>query len=285
MAVRPDVAELLRAGHGDRTIARQVGVSIGTVTRARAELGLPKARGGFKAAGSVEDFFWRRAKPVDGGHIEWTGHRNGKGTPTIHWNGNSVSALRVAYMIRAGREPIGYAHVTCQHPGCIAPACVADSAVTPRRGHHRSAAGRKPTTSREQIAAELKAGHSDRHVSRLYGVNTARVARIRAELGLPVTVVEIVPFEDRWSARTEPTDDGHVRWVGRERGDRPVMRHEGRDRSARRAVFEHLHSREAVGPVLPGCGWRPCVKPEHLEDEPMRQQLATQYEAIFGAAS
>ncbi|WP_318205339.1 hypothetical protein [Streptomyces sp. SCL15-4] len=285
MSVRLDVETLLRAGYGDRTIARQLGVTTGSVTRARTLLRLPKVRGGLKAAGSLEDFYWRRTRPVDGGHIEWTGARNTKGVPIIHWKRTSHSALRIAYKIRAGHEPIGYAHVTCTHPGCVAPSCVADSAVTPRKGHHRLGPGVKPLTSREEIVRLLTAGHSDRYISLRHSVNSARVARIRAELGLPVTEMpQPVSFETRWATSTEPADGGHTRWVGRVRGGRPVLRVDGRRVSARRAAFERLHGRPAVGPVRPGCGWEPCVRPDHLEDRPMRDRLNTQLTAIFGVA-
>lgn len=286
MSVRMDVEALLRAGYGDRTIARRLGVTPGSVTRARTQLQLPKVRGGLKAAGSLEDFYWRRTRPVDGGHIEWTGNRNGKGVPIIHWQRTSHSALRVAYKIRTGREPIGYAHVTCTHPGCVAPNCIADSAIVPRKRHNRLAPGAPPRTSREEIVRLLNAGHSNRYISLRHGVNTARVARIRADLGLPdVEMPQPVSYETRWAASTQPADGGHTRWVGTVRSGRPVIRVDGRLLSARRTAFERLHGRPAAGPVRPGCGWDECVRPDHLEDRPMRDRLNTQLTAIFGVAA
>jgi len=283
---RAAIIELLRAGHGDRTIARQVGTTISTVTRLRAQLGLPKAHGGTKKAGSLEDLFWRRTQPTEDGHLEWAGHRNSKGTATLHWGKDVYSARRIAYRIRTGRDPIGYAHTTCNHPGCMLPAHVDDSAVTPRRAHHRNAVGRTPNGSNQQVEELLRQGLSDKEIGRRLRTDPKRVSRLRAQLGLPAVETPTLTFEDRWAANTEPVDGGHLRWTGRLRdGTTPAVLHDGRDASPRRIAFERLHGRAAVGPVRPGCGYGPCVKPEHLEDQVMRQQLDAQYAAIFGEAA
>lgn len=283
MTVRADVAELLRAGYGDRTIARQLGdVTISSVTRARTLLRIPKARGGNKAAASAEDLFWRRIKPVDGGHMEWAGNRSSRGTPVIHWQRTTLSAYRIAYRIRHGHDPQGYGHTACDHEGCVAPEHVADSATTPRRGHHHHG-GCRPNGDRADIVRLLHEGLSNKAIGARIHTDPMRVARIRAEEGLPKTPpAPPATFEDAWAAATEPTDDGHLRWIGTHRDTQPQIRANGRTVSARRAAFEHLHGRPAKGPVWPGCGWGPCVKPEHLEDRPMRDQLANQLASIFG---
>lgn len=276
------VAELLHAGYGDRTIARQAGVTIASVTRLRADLGLPKARGGTKKAASLEDLFWRRTRDAGDGHLEWGGHRDRKGTATLHWGQTMHSALRVAYRIANGADPDGYAHTPCGYDGCIAPAHTADSARTPRRGHHR-AGGQRAAVSREEIIRLLHDGHSDKEIGRRLHTDPQRAGRIRAELGLPSCANKTISFEQRWAAHAEPVDGGHIRWTGRLRdGTAPAVLHNGRDTSVRRIVFERLHGRPATGPVRPGCGYGPCIRPEHLEDQPMRAQLDQQYEAIFG---
>lgn len=286
MTIRADIRELLHAGYGDRTIARQLSVTTSTVTAARTELGLPKAQGGFKRAANVEDLFWKRTLPADDGHLDWDGHLTSNGTPGIHWNRAMHSALRVAYRIRTGHDPEGYAHVTCEHPGCVAPQHVDDTAVTPRRAHHKKATGRQPNGSDEEITALLRAGLSDKGVARRLRTNAKRAARIRAALGLPAFENRQVSFEERWAANTEPAGDGHMRWTGRLRdGSTPAVLHEGRDVSPRRLAFERLRGRPAVGRVLPGCGFGPCVRPEHLEDQPMRDRLEAQVAAIFGRAA
>lgn len=286
MTVRADLVELLRAGYGDRTIARRIGVSIGTVTRARTELGLPKGRGGTKAAGSPDDVFWRRTQPVAGGHYQWTGGRNSKGTPTFGWNRGHYSAYRTAYKIRHGVEPTGYAFPACEFPGCVAPDHIGDSAVSARPAHHGGGPGRPPNASRTDIVRLIRDGHSNREIGLRLRTAPRKVAAIRAELGLPRVQSKPVTFEDRWVANTETVDGGHVRWTGRLRDGRtPFLLHEGVDSSVRRVVFERLHGRAPVGPVLPGCGRDDCVRPDHLEDRPMRAVLRSQYAAIFGAAS
>lgn len=286
MIIRADVAELLRAGYGDRTIARQVGVSIGSVTRARADLGLPKARGGHKPAATAEDLFWRRAKPVDHGHVEWTGHRNSKGTPTVGWRGKHYSALRIAFRIRHGHDPAGYAFITCDHDGCVAPGHIGDTALTARKAHHPGGTGRQPNGTRAEITALLRSGLSDKQIGKRLHTNPRRVADIRVELDIPVVAPTPLTFDERWAANTEPVDGGHVRWTGRLRtNSAPAVTDGGRSRSVRRVVFERLHGRAPVGPVLPGCGWGPCVRPEHLEDRIIRDRTNTTFEAIFGAAS
>ncbi|MFF8391832.1 hypothetical protein [Cellulosimicrobium funkei] len=133
MKVRADVAELLRAGHSNRAIARQLHTDAKDVAEARERLGLPKAKSGVKAAASVEDLFWRRVQPVGEGHILWTGHRNNGGAeggcPVLRHGGKLWSAYRVAFTIRHGREPQGKVTPTCDRDGCVAPDHTQDRAI------------------------------------------------------------------------------------------------------------------------------------------------------------
>lgn len=286
MSDHETIIGLLRAGYGNRTIASRTGTTIGAVARLRAELGLPKARAGYKPAGSLEEMFRARTGPSGDGHLEWTGSRDSKGTAVLKWNHSSQTALRVAYRIHHGTDPHGYAHATCTHPGCVAPEHVADSAVVPRRAHHDKSIGRPPNSSDDTVKQLLEQGLSDRQIGDRLRTSPKRVARIRAGLGMPALLSVPLTFEDRWAAHAEPVDGGHLRWTGRSRnGITPAVVHEGRDANPRRIAFERLHGRPAVGPVTPGCGYGPCVRPEHLEDQPIRQQLAEQYAAIFGEAA
>ncbi|MER6534363.1 hypothetical protein ABT215_11230 [Streptomyces sp900105755] len=284
-AVRADVAELLAAGYGDRTIARQLAVSIGSVTRARTLLGVKAARRGIKQAGTVEDLFWRRTQPADDGHLLWTGSRTTKGTPVLKWggrSGDSYTAYRIAYRIHHGHDPQGTCYPACEQPGCVAPSHIADSATTPRPARRR----RRPRADEDQIVALLRAGRTNDAIARQLNTDGKRVARIRAREGLPPAVRRKPTFADKWEANTAPADGGHVRWTGRLRdGVTPSLVYRDRDYSARRAGFEELHGRLAVGMVRPGCGWDGCVRPEHMEDRPMRDRLAGQVAAIFGEAA
>ncbi|MEU3945413.1 hypothetical protein [Streptomyces sp. NPDC029526] len=282
--IRADIAELLHAGYGDRTIARRLNITTGSVTRARTLLGLPKAKGGTKPAGSIEDAFWQRVSIRDDGHIDWTGNRNAKGTPTLGWSGGHYSALRVAYTIRTGHPPRGYAFIACTHPGCISPSHIDDTAVTGRPAHHRGGRGRKPNGTREEVIALLRKGLSDKEVARQLRTNPLRVAKVRSEEGIP-SFVRPRTFEDLWAAHAVPVDGGHVRWTGSSAQSTPTVWLDGRNHSLRPLVFRAQFGREPVGPVLPGCGVPACVAGAHLEDRPMRQRTDELFEAIFGSAA
>jgi len=134
----PVVTELLRAGLSDRAIARELHVDAKTtVRRTRIALGIPAARPGKRAAGSVEDLFWFRVRPTEGGHLIWTGHRNRDRLPTVRHAGKNYSAYRVAFRIEYGREPEGHVTPACDRASCVAPACMQDRRI---REH---AAGRR----------------------------------------------------------------------------------------------------------------------------------------------
>ncbi len=136
MTVRADIAELLHAGHSNRSIARQLNLDDKTVAADRARLGLPKPKPGRKPAATAEDLFWRRVQPVDGGHILWTGYlANGGahgGCPVFRHGGKLWSAYRVAFQIRHGREPEGKVTPTCDRDGCVAPDHTEDRRIRER---------------------------------------------------------------------------------------------------------------------------------------------------------
>lgn len=128
MMIRADIAALLRAGHSDRAIARQLGVDpVKTVAPARIALGLPRAKPGRTPAATPEDLFRRHVTPTGDGHMEWSGPR-ANGTPTLRHAGRQLSAYRVAYRIATGREPEGYALPSCGREGCVRPGHHADRA-------------------------------------------------------------------------------------------------------------------------------------------------------------
>jgi hypothetical protein len=125
MTVRADVAELLHAGYGDRTIARQLGVTEPSVAEARGELGLASGRPGPKATDSIEDRFWRRAQPTDDGHLLWPVYTARNGSVIKH-GGGKRSVHRVAFQIGNGREPQGHVTSGCGRTGCVHPRHVED---------------------------------------------------------------------------------------------------------------------------------------------------------------
>ena len=135
ITIRPDIAELLHAGLSDDAISKQLHCADITVSKTRAALGLPKAKSGVRPAPTPEAAFHTRTREAEGGHLIWTGHVS-HGTPMLRHGGRLLSAYRIAWRIRTGREPVGHVRLMCGVPGCVAPACVDDR---PTRQRDRNA--------------------------------------------------------------------------------------------------------------------------------------------------
>lgn len=117
------IRELLLAGHSNKAIARQLSVGAERVQTIREEIGLPAHKPGPTPAGSLEDVFWRRAQPVDGGHLLWP---NAAPMLRSSHEGRKESVRRIAFRIRHRREPVGKVLPDCDQPGCVHPDHVAD---------------------------------------------------------------------------------------------------------------------------------------------------------------
>lgn len=243
------------------------------------------SRGGRRPAhASIEDAFRARAIPAAEGHVEWTGIKNSTtGTPVVQLGTLRVSAYKVAFRLEHGREPVGYLKPACGKPGCVAGAHLQD-APTREAAKPPKTQFNPPPASRADIVALLAEGHSDRYIVHALHTSQKRVARYRTDLQLPRAKRNVITVEQAWTARTQPTADGHLAWTGGVREGVPVFKHDGDEYSARRLAFRMAHGREPAGRVHAGCGWPPCVKPQHVEDQRMRDQLRTQYTAIFGDA-
>lgn len=124
MNTRAAIEELLRAGYGNKAIARQVHVRHQRVAAIRAELDLPNVVRPTQATYS-EDAFWRRTQPV-GDHLTWTGHYNSTGVPCLRTTDGMHTAYRIAFRIRWGREPVGAVRPGCDMERCIQPRHVED---------------------------------------------------------------------------------------------------------------------------------------------------------------
>ncbi|MFG3276190.1 hypothetical protein [Streptomyces luteogriseus] len=287
---REEIATLLRRGDmTESAIARKLGVSRPTVGNVRKTIGLPTPRQGQPPTyPSIEDAYRAHAVPRKDGHVEWTGLRTGGHAPMVKHCRSMESAYRVAFRLHHGRDPEGLVYPACGTEGCVAGAHVEDTVM--RRARKRSFPNRAPRSvgpSRADIIALLQEGHSDRYIARALSTATRRVSRIRSELGLPKSKRKpSLTLEQKWRTFTKPTTGGHLEWTGSLRdGTTPVFMYCGHNYMARRLAFRIAHQREPVGRVLPGCGYAGCVAPEHVEDQPMREALRTQYTAIFGAAA
>lgn len=129
MKIRTDVAELLHAGHSDRQITLQLHLDSRTVADARRALGLSRHKSGVKPAATPQDLFHQRTRPVDGGHLEWTGYITSGGTPFFRWRKRGYTAGRIAFAMRHHRQPVGYVRPGCGYPQCVAPDHVEDQTM------------------------------------------------------------------------------------------------------------------------------------------------------------
>lgn len=123
MKLRADIAAMLHAGHTDNAIVRELHTSKRAVANHRRHLRLPPTP---RTAPTLEQAWATYARPAGQGHMEWTGPVSHSGTPVVTHRQARHSARAVAFRIRYGRDPIGYAKAACDHPGCVAPACVTD---------------------------------------------------------------------------------------------------------------------------------------------------------------
>lgn len=139
---------------------------------------------------------------------------------------------------------------------------------------------------RADIAYLLREGLTDTQIAERAGVGHRTVAAARKALNIPKMHGGRRPELDprrAFDQRTRPVDGGHLEWTGSRMGESPYLEFAGRRYTAGQFAFRLRHGRAPVGRVRAGCGYRGCVAPDHVEDEPMRAQLRSTYAAIFGA--
>lgn len=124
----PRLAEIreLLPSHSSEAIARILGVDRAAVRRIRNAAGIPYVPA--EQTRTIEEKWKLFARPVDGGHVEWTGERATGGTPLLTYKDKRWSAAAVAYRVRHGRDPQGYAIADCGLKHCVAPDHVEDEA-------------------------------------------------------------------------------------------------------------------------------------------------------------
>jgi hypothetical protein len=128
MNTRAAIEELLYAGHSDKAIARQLHVRRQRVAAIRNQLGLPRHKPGYTAAGSPEELFWRRTQPTDDGHLLWPGYDPVQ-APSVRHGGRRHSAHRIAFSLANTREPVGRVMTGCGTTGCVHPRHVEDQVM------------------------------------------------------------------------------------------------------------------------------------------------------------
>ncbi|MGA6223512.1 hypothetical protein ACPESV_24645 [Streptomyces umbrinus] len=285
-ATRTDIIAMLQEGHSNLRISRELRCDKTRVRRIRDELNLP-AYVSAEQTRTLEEKWATHTRPVDGGHLEWTGERvNTAGTPVMRYKEESYSPAAVAFTIHHGREPKGYAIADCGLKHCVAPGHILDEAgrLQARRqlrasdqpshcpyGHDQAEHGKFETDGRAYCGRCKTLDKQERRDPSL-----PRRERTRPRPASP---------EDVFRAHVEETSGGHVRWTGPIAHQTPAVRFEGRMQSAYRVAFRLHHGREPVGLATPGCDVPGCVAGAHVEDRPMREHTRQLYQAIFGEAS
>lgn len=140
---------------------------------------------------------------------------------------------------------------------------------------------------RADVAELLRAGHSDREVSRALHIDAKTIAAARTALGIPKArpgrKAASSP-QDLFRRRTKAATGGHLTWTGHVTNNGvPMFRWAGRKFTAYRLAFVIRYGRQPVGQVRPGCGFHGCVAPDHVQDQPMRVRDREAYASIFGA--
>lgn len=133
---------------------------------------------------------------------------------------------------------------------------------------------------RPDVVELLRDGLSDKAIARQLHIHRRKIRVTRAALGMPIHKPgpTVSNAEDVFWRRAQPTDDGHLLWPGpaRQIGS-------GTNRtSVYQLAFRLRHQRPATGHVRTGCDRPGCVHPNHVQDQPMRQQLDSLAAAIFG---
>jgi hypothetical protein len=126
------IRALINEGKNNEAIARELRTDRAAIRRIRRDLGVPNPP---QQPLTLEQKWATRTKPVDGGHMEWTGQRgNAGGTPLLRYREKFYTAAAIAFRQRTGRDPVGHVMAECDMPQCVAPDHVEDE---PGRQHLR----------------------------------------------------------------------------------------------------------------------------------------------------
>lgn len=122
-----DQVRALLATHSTTQIAAELHMDTRTVRDLREEAGVAYIASP-RGYATAEDKWADHVRPVDGGHLEWTGERakSKARTPVMRFRDKSVSPAAIAFRKHNGRDPVGQVMAECEHPRCIAPAHVQD---------------------------------------------------------------------------------------------------------------------------------------------------------------
>ncbi|WP_432010140.1 hypothetical protein [Streptomyces cucumeris] len=123
-ATEEQITTLLRQGLSNAAIVRELCCDKNRVSRIRRKHGIPNVP---LQPLTLEEKWATFTRPVDGGHLEWTGERKSiSGTPAMRYREKTYTAAAIAFRIRHGRGPTGYAFAECGLHHCVAPDHVDD---------------------------------------------------------------------------------------------------------------------------------------------------------------
>ncbi|MBQ1096304.1 hypothetical protein KBY55_09430 [Streptomyces sp. b94] len=122
--LRAAIAKLLWAGATYPEVREQLGVgSYTTIAQVRHAEGIPVVQRP-RPSRSAEETYALYAEPYGDGHARWTGPWAGRMPQIQHpgpgGHGRKESALRVAFRLEYGREPVGNVRAGCGEAGCVA---------------------------------------------------------------------------------------------------------------------------------------------------------------------
>ncbi|WP_327403864.1 hypothetical protein OG194_29785 [Streptomyces sp. NBC_01288] len=118
------IRQLINEGLSSAAVARQVGADRAAVRRIRAEMGVPSPP---LQPLTLDEKWEERTRPVEGGHLEWTGERGTvSGTPLLRYREQTYTAAAVAFRRRTGTDPVGQVKADCGLHQCVAPDHVED---------------------------------------------------------------------------------------------------------------------------------------------------------------
>lgn len=125
-ATREQIIEALKAGKSNTAISRELRADKARVRQIRAELGVePHVH--IPQPLTLEEKWAVNTRPVDGGHLEWTGERRtASRTPVLRYWPKTYSPAAIAFRMKHGRDPEGQVYADCGMKQCVAPDHVDD---------------------------------------------------------------------------------------------------------------------------------------------------------------
>ncbi|MFB6934542.1 hypothetical protein [Streptomyces chartreusis] len=290
-ATRADIIAMLRDGHSNTRIMRELRCDKQRVRRLRTELGLPDYVPAEQTR-SLEEKWQTKTRPADGGHLEWTGTRGTScGTPLLSYKEKVYSPAAIAFRIRTGHEPRGYVIADCGRKHCVAPDHVNDEAGR-QQGRRQARAER----GLGELAGMCGRGHDQKEHGLLESNGTGYCGMCKVEdkrrqrnPDLPSPQWRrAVSLQEAFQQRTQPHDDGHLTWTGSTSHSTPTLWWQGSLHSAYKLAFRLHHGRDPEGTVTSGCDVPRCVAGGCLTDRRLRaanQRADRAFAAIFGGAA